>query len=240
MPDQQNMRRFCSIIIVLLLSGTVHAQQRIVHGILKDSLTELPITGGTITNANTKKSITTQSNGYFQLQASPGDVIYAVAKNYRFDTLRYSALARDTIIITLAPKGDLLAPVTVEASYAQYQLDSAQRRKEFEQNRGQVYSRVDKSRSEGFGLNINLNNKKLKQQKKDEESFTRQEQLIYVNFRYPPQLVAMYTGYRGDTLSRFMQFSNPTYQWLRQHPTREELVYYISDQLKAFKARGMK
>ena len=234
------MRILCSFIIMLFLSCTVHAQQRMVHGFLKDSLTELPIPGGTITNSNTKKSFTTQSNGYFQLQASPGDVLYAIAKSYQYDTLRYSVVARDTIIITLAPKGDLLAPVTVEASYTQYQLDSTQRRKEFEENRGKVATRVDKNRTEGFGLNINLNNKKVKQQKKDEESFEQQEELIYVNFRYPPQLVAMYTGYRGDTLSKFMQFSNPSYEWLREHPTREQLIYYISDQLKAFKAQGMK
>lgn len=223
-----------------LIPGIAHAQQRIVQGILKDSLTQLPIEGGTITNANTQKNTHTQSNGYFQLLASPGDVLYAAAPNYRFDTLRYSIISRDTLIIKLGPSGDILAPVTVEASYARYQADSAQRRKEFEANRGEVYSTVEKKRSEGFGLIINMNTKKQRQQKKDEESFERQEQEIYINFRYPPQLVARYTGYRGDTLSRFMQFSHPSYKWLRTHPTREELVYYISDQVKAFRARGAK
>jgi hypothetical protein len=49
--------------------------------------------------------------------------------------------------------------------------------------------------------------------------------------------VAFYTGFKGDTLRQFLYENSPSYQWLRQHPTNEEVIYYISDQLKLYRQR---
>ena len=48
-------------------------------------------------------------------------------------------------------------------------------------------------------------------------------------------MVAQYTGLKGDALRDFMYRYTPSYQWLREHPTNEEVVYYISEKLKLYK-----
>lgn len=219
------------------VAATVQAQRKTINGYLLDSLTHYPISGK-ITNVNNKRSITTDANGFFKLDAGAGDFIFALAPGYRYDTLNYSMLFRDTITIFLPFSGNVLPNVIVTARYTKYQLDSLQRKTEFEQDRGTVYNTVDKSHGPGFGLNINLDRvfkKKYRDKKKDEKLFYQVEQNAYVNYRFSPQLVAMYTGLKGESLQRFIQQNVPTFGWLRQHPTNEDVLYYINEKLKSSK-----
>ena len=222
-----------------MLSITTNAQRRIVYGFLKDSITQLPIPYGTISNANTKKNVRTEQNGSFLIEAAPDDVLYAVAKDYKYDTLRYSSLSKDTLAIFLPPSSEIMETVTVEASYAKYQADSTKRRREYEADRGQTYTKIDTQRSEGFGVNVNLDAifKKKNNRKRSEKNYQQTEDEIYFNFRYPIQLVSLYSGYKGDELVKFYQFSRPSVKWLKQHPAREQLVYYINEKLKDYKAQ---
>jgi hypothetical protein len=234
------MRKLYTLTAILFFfSLAANAQRRIVYGFLKDSITQLPIPSGTITNANTKKNVRTEQNGNFLIEVAPNDVLYAVAKDYKFDTLHYSTLSKDTIAIYLPPSDDIMETVTVEASYAKYQADSIRRRREYESDRGQTYSKIDQSRSEGFGVAVNLDAifKKKNNRKRSERNYEQTEDDIYYNFRYPIQLVSMYTGYKGDELVKFYQFSRPSVKWLKEHPSREELVYYINEKLKQYKAQ---
>jgi len=77
---------------------------------------------------------------------------------------------------------------------------------------------------------------KYKHQKKAEQSFNETEKMEYVDYRFSPQLVAFYTGLKGDALLDFMKRYKPSYEWLRQHPYREQLIYYISNKLKFFQS----
>jgi hypothetical protein len=225
--------------IVFFLFSSAHSQRRIIYGILKDSITQLAIPSGTITNSNTKKVVHTEHNGSFLIEAAPGDVIYAVAKDYKYDTLRYTVISKDTITIFLPPSDQIMETVTVEASYAKYQADSIKRRREYEADRGQTYTKIDTERSEGFGVNVNLDAifKKKNNRKRSERNYEQTEDEIYFNFRYPIQMVSMYSGYKGDELVKFYQFSRPSVKWLKQHPTREQLVYYINEKLKQYKEK---
>jgi hypothetical protein len=232
-------RLYLFLVILFILTNRTFAQRDLINGYIKDSITLLPVSGGTVTNIHTKKSTRTDDRGFFSLEANPGDVLQAYSKNYKFDTLRYSVLMKDTVTIFLVPSGDILEPVTVESGYSRYQLDSISRRKDFEEIRGTTLSKVDKSRNSGFGLAINLDaffKSKYKHKKRDERNFNRTEREIYIDYRFPPQLVSMYTGLKGDELLRFMRLYRPSYEWLRQHPSREQVVYYISDRLKAFRS----
>lgn len=225
-------------VMALLLSTAIWAQRKVVSGYLKDSLTHLPIAGGHITNTTSKQTTTTDQSGFFHMAAAPNDLLYAIAKDYRYDTVGYSLLFSDTITLYLPPAGSMLQNVTVSAGYERYRMDSLARRRAFEEARGQTYQAVEKRHTEGFGLVINLDRffkPKYKSKKKDEQSFDRTEQMAYINYRFTPQLVALYTGLKGDALLRFMQYARPSYEWLRQHPYREQLIDYISNQLKAYK-----
>ena len=223
---------FCCLIVV--------GQQRTLSGYLKDSITHLPIAGGTLSNPFIKKKVQTDADGFFRLPVSPNDLLYALASNYKYDTLRYSFLFQDTVTIFLAPV-NIMEAVTVETGYSKYRMDSLQRRRDFEENRGSTLSAVDRSSQKPyFGLTVNLDRlfkRKYKNQKKDERSFQGLEEQAYINYRFPSQLVAFYTGLKGEALTSFMQLYTPSYQWLRTHLAKEQVIDYLSEKLVVYRSR---
>ena len=233
------MRKYYVLLItVMVFSATVYAQRKIVSGYLRDSLTYLPIAGGNITNSTIRQTVVSDKNGFFHVAAAPNDLLYASARDYQYDTLRYSLLFTDTITIYLPPSATMLENVTVTAGYQKYHMDSLERRKDFEQLMGQRMQTIERNHTSGFGLVINMDRlfkSKYKHQRRAEQSFNDTEKREYVDYRFSPQLVAFYTGLKGDMLLQFMQRYRPTYEWLRQHPQREQLIDYISDKLKAFR-----
>lgn len=215
------------------------AQQRMLSGYLKDSITQLPIAGGTLSNPATKNKVQTDANGFFRLPVRPNDLLYALAPHYNYDTLRYSFLFRDTVTVYLAPV-NVMEAVTIETGYPKYQLDSLQRRRNFEESRGHTLNTVDRSSLKPyFGLTLNLDRlfkKKYKNKKADEKSFEGLEQQAYITYRFPPQMVAFYTGLKGDALLTFMQRYTPSYLWLREHPAKEQVIDYVSQKLVLYRS----
>jgi hypothetical protein len=185
-----------------------------------------------------KKSVRTDRNGFFRLQVAPNDFIYAAATAYHYDTLRYSLLFGDTVTIFLSPSGTILPNVTVTSQYTKYQLDSMERKGAFEENRGHVLNAVSRPNSNNFGLGINLDRffkKKYKGKKRVERTFKNTEERAYIDYRFSPKLVSSYTGLKGDSLRMFFYRYSPGYQWLRQHPTNDEVLFYINEKLKEYK-----
>lgn len=207
-------------------------------GYLKDSLTHLPVAGGTLSNPAAKKKIQTDASGFFRLPVSPNDLLYALAVRYNYDTLRYSILFQDTITIYLAPV-NVMETVTIETGYQKYRMDSLQRRRDFEESRGHPLNTVERSSQKSyFGLTINLDRlfkKKYKNRTKDEQSLQRLEQQAYVSYRFPPQLVAFYTGLKGEALLTFVRLYAPSYEWLRQHALKEQLIDYLGEKLALYR-----
>lgn len=229
------------LFILIVLADEANSQSGTVNGFLLDSITNFPIDYGTITNATRKKTVHSNEKGFFRLEATPNDFIYAIAKSYRYDTLTYSFIFTDTITIFLSPAGNLLPNVTVRTQYNKYQLDSIDRKTEFEQNRGTVLRTLSSSHPSGFGLTFNLDRlfkKRYKFTKRDAHSFSNREKAAYINYRFSPYLIAYYTHLKGDALRDFMHLYTPDYNWLRQHTTNEDVMYYINEKLKAYKAIG--
>jgi hypothetical protein len=230
---------FCLLLISLSIHAKVDCQRTIVHGYLQDSITHFPITGGIITNVNSRKKISTDSKGYFRIEAALNDFFYVLATGYRYDTLTYSFLFSDTITIYLSPSGNILPTVTVKTGYNKYQLDSMRRRAEFEESRGKQLNALSSPNTSGFGIALNLDRvfkNKYKHKKRSEGIFETTEKSGYVDYRFSPHLVAYYTGFKGDSLRLFMQRFTPGYAWLRQHPSNEDILYYINDKLKKLKS----
>ena len=233
----------CIALALIFFSASAHGQQRWISGYLKDSITHFPISGGTISNPATRNKVQTDINGFFRIRVQPNEVLYALAQSYKYDTLRYTILFGDTLTIYLEPAGNILANVTVQARYTRYQIDSMERRATFDQMRGQKLGTVSSDRSLGFGIALNLDRftkKKYRNQKREEAFFEKTEQIAYINYRFSPQLVASYTGLKGEELRRFMYLYTPDYQWLRQHPSNDDIIYYLNDKLKQFRSAGNK
>jgi hypothetical protein len=225
-------------IVLFAVTATSFAQSYFISGYLRDSVTHFPISGGTIKNNTSNKSIRTNERGFFRLAAAPNDLIYAIAPAYAFDTLRYSSMFADTITIFLSPSTPLLPNVTVTAGYTKYQLDSAERSAEFLENRGTKLRTVSRPNSEAFGVGINLDRffkKRERDKKKYAQLYQKIEEQAYVDYRFSPQLVAFYTGLKEEQLRSFLYQYTPTYKWLRQHPANEDVLFYINEKLKLFK-----
>jgi hypothetical protein len=231
------LKHYFAIITLLFVISNANGQQRWISGYLRDSSTHFPIAKGTISNPAEGKKIETDVNGFFRIRVSSNDLLYAFAPSYRYDTLRYSILYGDTLTMYLAPLGNVLAGVTVRSQYTKYQLDSMNRRAAFEEMRGKTLNAIASNRSTGFGLTFNLDRftkKKYRNKKKEENLFEKTERMAYINYRFSPQLVASVTGLKGDSLRRFMFRFTPAYEWLREHPSDDDVFYYINDKLKEY------
>jgi hypothetical protein len=102
-------------------------------------------------------------------------------------------------------------------------------------------STVSSTNNGAFGVGLNLDKlfkKKYKDQKKSEKLFVSTEEQAYVNYRFSSQMVADYTGLKDEPLRDFLYRYTPSYKWLRQHPSDDEVLYYINDKIKEY--RGSK
>ena len=229
---------FLVLLCGLFCTTKATAQTVTLYGFVKDSLTQLPLAGATLSNSAKAQKVVTDGKGFFRLQVAPDDLLYALATGYRYDTLRYAVLFQDTITIFLPPV-NVLETVTIETGYVKYRADSLRRRQEFEEAKARRGTAIDKSNNKkSFGLTFNLDRvfkKKYKANRNEDEIFKSIEQEAYIRFRFPPQTVAFYTGLKGDALLLFMQLYTPSYDWLRTHPAREQLLDYLSEKLKAYR-----
>jgi hypothetical protein len=150
-------------------------------------------------------------------------------------------MMRDTIVVYMQLLAHVLPGVTVRTQgYTKYQLDSMQRREDFLTIAGGEKKPVATNATSGAGLGVDLDyllSKKEREKRKAYKQFDEHEKEMYINTRFSPQVVHDYTGLTGDTLTHFMRLYTPSYEWLRNHTTDEDLFYYLNDKLKSFYKR---
>lgn len=233
------MYKLLILLSVCLLSLSAGAQQSYIYGYIKDSITDLPIQDVHVSGNRADTSDYTNSGGLFIVKASKGDTLTFLRVGYFSKKLVLAeGVLLDTLRITMMPKTHELESVTVSAyNYADYQADSADRLKYFEQAIGYYKPLFDQSNA-GVGLGISLDrifSHKEKNKKRAYVLFKEVEQEKYVDFRFNSILVHSYTGFRGEKLQRFMNKYRPSYHWLRAHTRQVDLLYYINAKLKKFR-----
>ncbi len=238
----QNRKGFLLIALFVILSTMLFAQKRLIKGYVKDSITGVPITNAIISNEATKKLVTPDVDGFFSITASRGDQILINAFNYNFDTVQTSNRTPDTLFISLIRTSETLQNVTVTTTtkgYNRYQFDSLRRREAFINDMGGIgkMPAVSKADNMGAGIGINLDafaRKKTKDRNKAYNTFDYLEKQTYIDYRFSPQTISQITGLKGDSLVSFMRQNTPGYDWLRQHPANEDVLYYVNDKMKTF------
>ncbi|HZI02113.1 MAG TPA: hypothetical protein VEX63_13260 [Flavisolibacter sp.] len=229
--------RIIALLINMVAATDTQAQRNMLNGVIKDSITHLPIHGVTVSNPITRTKVTTDAKGFFRIAVAPDEILYFFAPTYRIDTLRYSVLFQNPIELFLTPNGVWLGGVTVEAQYSKYQLDSMERIASFKTAQGQRLQTASALNEGGFGIGINLDRvfkSKYKQHKKQEALFKRTEERAYIDSRFSAKMVSAYTGLKGERLWQFMLQYTPEYAWLRRHTSQEEVLVYINEKLKIF------
>lgn len=226
-----------SLITIFFLLFSLHSNAQVwINGYVKDKLSHNPIV-----NCQVRTSVSntlSDSNGFFRIRVTTEDIISVKKFGYRFDTIHFLLRNLDSnLVIYMEPLGSMMQNVTVKTSYSAYQIDSLRRRMLFDEGRSKT-SFVSKQYHPGFGLVFNLdrltksNDKHLKRQK---EIFEKTEQWAYIRYRFADTLVQSYTGLAGDSLHKFMIQYTPSYEWVRTHSSKIEVIYYINEKLKLFR-----
>ncbi len=229
-----------NLLIVTFLGICLQATaQKTVVISVRDSVSDLAVRDAVITARSGKGVSPTDYKGITSFAMDGREIFTVKAPNYIDLVIQADQPTNDSIILYMQPGVRILENVTIASMYSKYQLDSISRRTDFEQDEGPKVTTVDKNRTEGFGLVVNLDKpfkKKYRNQKKAENWFNQQEKQYYISARYPPSMVSYYTGLKADALLRFMDDHTPSYKWLRAHTDRLELIDYISAELKKTKS----
>jgi len=237
--------KFPIYLLACICAISLSAQNKKLNtGLIKDSVTQSRVAFTAITNINSRKTVISNKNGVFHLLLTENSLLSFAAVGYNFDTLRITRemLSNDTLTILLKPLTKSLESVTVysKIKYNNYQMDSIKRRNEFFLNKSDYAIPTFSNGNSGSGIGFNLDHfyGREKRKRKVISLFELMEQEQYINYRYNPELVFEYTELADDTLSLFMQQSRPNYNWLRTHTEKEDLLYYINDQLKIFQQKS--
>jgi hypothetical protein len=233
------MRYVFCLLIFCCTCFVVSAQRKNERwGYLRDSATREPIAHASVSNLNTKKTVMTSATGRFKIDLSENQVLSFAAVGYHFDTIHYNKefLLQDTLQLDLAPLAHSLGNVTVTGrGWSSYQIDSMERRKDY---LGDVNYKIPtfalSNTGAGLGFNLDHYSKREKAKRKRFEFFEAGEDEAYINYRFSASLVNKYSNLKDEQLQLFMQQYRPTSEWLRNHNTEEDLMYYINDKLKLF------
>ena len=219
------------LICALFLSSVSAQSQGWITGVVKDSLNGSPIAKATVSGSLGK--VSTDNKGSFTIQVIEGETLIAAAKDYLFTTLLIKNNIDTTLNFYLVPIGRALENINIATNQTAYQIDSIRRRNAFESGVSKQTA-VSKLTHPGFGLVINLDHftkDKDKHIKRQRKLFEKTEQWAYVRSRFPDTLVQSYTRLTGEELRIFLYKNTPSYEWLRKHPSREDVFNYINDKL---------
>lgn len=227
------------LVFLLFAIGAQAQRNKERWGYLRDSITHEPIALASITNLNTGMTVMTGATGRFKITVSENQVLSFAAVGYYFDTIHLNKdyLLQDTLALYLAPLAHTLGNVTVTGrGMNRYQLDSIERRNEFLRSVVSYKIPAISKANSGAGIALNLDrfSRHEKTKRRAFEFFETNEVQAYINYRFSPELVTKYSNLKGEQLRDFMQQYRPTSQWLRQHPTEEDMLYYINDKLKLY------
>jgi hypothetical protein len=235
-----------TLLFICAAFGAKAQQKNTIIGVIKDSVTNTIIEFASISNITKKNTIVSNTKGIFKIDIALNHLLSVAAVGYNFDTIRVSEkiLQTDTLFVLLHPLSKRLADVTVTTTtkYSQYQLDSIERRRDFFINRSDVKIPVVSLANSGVGLGINLDHfyNREKRKRSALDLFYDIENESYTNYRFTPALVNKYTQLEGEKLVEFMQKYRPSYTWLRNHTTEEDILYYINDKLKSYNKKQKK
>ena len=237
--------RTCLILLCCFCSFIATAQKKpVTWGYLRDSITHEPIVLASVTNTNTNKTVMTSYSGLFKIELAAGQVLSFAAVGYHFDTIHYTArhMEQDTLQLILSPLIRNLGTVTVTSTrgFSQYQLDSMERRKDLLRDIGNytIPTVAQANSGAGIALNISHFSKHERSKRKAFAFYDANEKEAYINYRFTEPLVKQYSGLKDDRLQDFMQQYRPSYEWLREHRSDEDIKYYINTNMKFFFKRN--
>ena len=228
-----------SFACVLFLSHAASAQTHL-RGKVLDKWYDRVVMAATIKNISKNRMAQSDMGGNYKIPATPGDIVSFSSAGYITDTIVVIANMLTT------PFDVFLAPNVIELSNVEigdlnrYQVDSISRRQEFhdvltKRNTKLVGGRGN-TPTDGVGLTfspLTFFSKKEKDERKFKKMFERQEEELYINFKFSFDYVSKITGLQGDSLRIFMLQYRPDYAFCRRS-SKADMLLYINDSYRAF------
>ena len=200
----------------------------------------------TIKNISQDKMTQSDMGGNYKIPAASGDIVSFSSAGYITDTIVVTAnmlttafdifLARNVIELSNVEIGDL----------NRYQADSISRREEFndvltKRNTKLVGGRGN-TPTDGVGVTfspLTFFSKKERNERRFKKMFERQEEEMYIDYKFPFDYVSQITGLQGDSLRTFMLQYRPNYAFCRRS-SKADMLLYINDSYRAFMHRKEK
>ena len=200
----------------------------------------------TIKNISKDKMAQSDMGGNYKIPATSGDIVSFSSAGYITDTIVVTAnmlttsfdifLARNVIELSNVEIGDL----------NRYQADSISRREEFndvltKRNTKLVGGRGN-TPTDGVGVTfspLTFFSKKERNERRFKKMFERQEEEMYIDYKFPFDYVSQITGLQGDSLRSFMLQYRPDYAFCRRS-SKADMLLYINDSYRAFMHRKEK
>ena len=227
-----------TLVFCLLFSFSGRAQRYLMGKVFKKNSTEI-LQSVSIHNITEQRYDLSEEDGTYRIQAVPGDHISFSSVGYKADTITVTAsLLTADCPIYLDVRAQTLQAVRV-GEFSNYQLDSMDRRKEYEwvydhENTPKVAR--DRQGSDGVGITFNVfrnSSSAAKQRISLKKRLEKEEEDYYVDSRYNKDFVAKITHLKGDSLKEFMARYRPSYDYCRK-AANVDILIYINDSYKTY------
>lgn len=181
--------------------------------------------------------------GNYMIRAMEGDRILFYMSGFRADTIVVQAhMLQAGYDISLTPESLLLPGVSIDAQHI-YRADSLAWREYYaEEFKKQTPLTGYNRPTDGVGISISpfsYFSKEARDQRRIHKRLIRDEKNDYIDHMFPRDYIERLTGLHNDTLDLFMKKYRPSYEFC-VGKTREEMLMYINDSLKAFRKEGDK
>lgn len=231
-----------SFACVLFWSHAAFTQTRL-RGKVSDKWYDRVIMAATIKNISKDRMAQSDMGGNYKIPAAPGDIVSFSSAGYITDTIVVTAnmltasfdvfLARHVIELSNVEIGDL----------NRYQADSISRREEFNdvltKRNTKLAGGKGNTPTDGVGITfspLTFFSKKERNERRFKKMFERQEEELYIDFKFPFDYVSKLTGLQGDSLRSFMLQYRPDYAFCRRS-SKADMLLYINDSYRAFMHR---
>lgn len=209
--------RFLFTIVILLTSVSLVKAQAC-SGVVVDDATGALLADVVVTSTRTGNMVLSNSEGRYVLQVGSNDTLLFHRLGYQHKRLAVLPVLVQKVFLT---KSNITIDTIVISGSSRYQRDSIERRS--------VYSRKLEEKPAKFGMHrrdktygsdgpgagtfrmeapisalIQKRTKKYKRLKAFQERFRKNEEQLFVDTRYTPELVQELTGLAGDTVTVFM------------------------------------
>lgn len=204
------------------------------NGIVTNIATKQPIANVTILDLNDGTSAITDTRGHFIITAEDGDRLRFTVAGFTTEILPCPQ-NMVAMLVQLTPQNVQLKEFVMRAPPTQYQKDSAERYKLYEQEL--TRKKIKPTYAGGLAVDGLVSSAaqrisgKYQENKRFKESFRKDEAQRFIDTRYTQEITTKLTGLKGDSVTMFINTHPMEYIFARR-ATELELNMWIREQYK--------